>query len=614
MGDREKTGVANPADGWLGEGRPPGDGKKASNAGSGMTKPGPAPDRESCPVTPLGTRSLVFYYFTADGQLVDLPSGRHTRQNLKALFGGNLGWCRENCPARDSDGNVRANTWSDDVLATVLMSWCTAAGLFDATAPVRGPGVWRNGLKGPLVHCGDVLIDMDSQETMPAGRRLEDVLYPAAPKLQRPADEPATARDGCMLLEAARIWRFRDLPDPEGIELGPELFVGWIGAAMLGGAPAWRSHLLVRAKHGAGKTWLAELASAALGAGAHAMHNNYTEPGLRQALTGEARALVLDEAESSDRYGRVQQVIELLRHMSGNEGVRSVRGSAGGQAQAFQVTGCAYLSAILPPQLVPQDRSRITVLDLDELDTGADAAGSTERARNAIEWAAKKSAGLRMRALAGWNRFNDSIGVYRSALLAAECSMRQADQLATLLAGRDLLCEDHVPHGDTAAEDVRRFTALLDELVIEDESGEGEQCLTHLYTSPVDSWRGGDRKTVSQMILKALDADGVPERRTLAAIGVRIENRRNPAQAWLCVANQNVGLDKIFADTRWHGGGWRGALRYLHNAMAWPVPLRFGGAQIRATALPAACLPQPDPPTSPEAQQRADDDTLAKDD
>lgn len=47
---------------------------------------------------------------------------------------------------------------------------------------------------------------------------------------------------------------------------GDDLFVGWIGAAMLGGAPLWRAHLFTTGERGCGKSWLADLYAAGVGA------------------------------------------------------------------------------------------------------------------------------------------------------------------------------------------------------------------------------------------------------------------------------------------------------------------------------------------------------------
>ncbi len=487
------------------------------------------------------------------------------------------------------------------------MDQCRRQGLFDSSAPIRRCGVWLSSKNHLIVHCGDVLIDAESHEQTKAGKRLDNVLYPSSAPIPRPAAEEADNTVGEKLFEGLKAWTFQN-------PLASELVLGFIGVANLGGAPSWRAHILVRAQYGSGKTWLAQTVAAALGAAAHPLSNNYTEAGLRQAMTGEARTLVLDEAESTERDSRVRAVIELLRHMSSGAGSRALRGSADGKAQGFQVTGCAYLSAIIPPTLQPQDRSRITIIDLGSLKTGVEGTKNREKAESIMAWAHTISPALRARAIARWPQFQDCLGTYRSAFLEAEYNMRQADQFATLLAGRDILLHDSPPDPDTAAQEVKRFAHWLDRLHEEDETSEGEQCLTHLYTSPIDAWRGGERRTISELILSAMDMEkGRQDRRLLSTIGLRLMDYDKPHQTWLCIANDHVELKRIFNNTRWGNGGWVAALRYLYNAKAWPVSLRFAGARIRATGLPASCLPisdhHNDDRTGPEqaSDEMADD-------
>jgi hypothetical protein len=531
---------------------------------------------------------------------------------LKGLFLGNLAWCRENFPTE--------NGWTDEQLGTWLMQRCAREGLFDPEAPVRGPGIWRNGADDLIVHCGDILLDPKTGVETSAGTRIGGALYPAAPPIARPASTPASIDEGEQLKRAIELWRFAD-------PLAAELLLGWIGAAMLGGAPDWRMHVLVRGSRGRGKSWLADLVAGVLGGGAHPMQNDYTEAGLRQALTGGARALVLDEAEATGRNSRIRQVIELLRRMSGGAGARAVRGTTSGKALNYQITGPVYLSAILPPPLQPQDSSRIVEIDLADLtDDVAYASEATrrnavddamlrrERAQEAIRWAARESAGLRARAIGAWSLFNDCFGAYHAAVLSTGCDMRQADHFATLLAGRDILIHEGPPDADFAALEVDRFANWIKGLRVEEESNEGELCLDHLYHSQIDPVLGRERLLVGEIVLRALEPSGVTERDALRRIGVRIEDWQTPYKAWLCVANKHAGLNRIFAGTRWENGGWKTALRYLDGATHWPQSLRFYGRPTRATALPAVWLPTADTPTADEVERAEDLRALEKTD
>jgi hypothetical protein len=550
----------------------------AEAAGTGLRAAGP------CPVKALGRADGAYFYMTPGGELRRLAARDHNTLGLTSVFDGDLAWPRIAFPAFDKDGSPRLGSWSPQAVAAYLMAECSRAGVWDDNLPVRRRGVWRTHDGAPLAHVGDRL--WLAGELVGAGQRRPEALYPAGARLDPPAETPAGRDAGRKLLSGLRsAWRWED-------PTGPDVVMGWIGVALLGAFPEWRAHIYVTAERGAGKTWLASLVSAALGAQAHAAMNNYTEAGLRQSLTGEARALVLDESEH-DESSRVQAVIELLRHMSSGEGARAVRGSAGGSAQTFTVTGCAYLSSILHVPLKPQDRSRIAMVRLAPLSGGSAAGDSQDQARQLIAYASEVSAALRARALARAGFFEQLVTLYRAAFLNRGCDARQADQFATLLAGRDLVTQDRAPDSQALAEEVEAFGHLVDDArAADDEDGEGQLCLTHLYSTAVDVWRSGDRETISELVMAGMQSAGLESRRALGKLGLKLLNvERVDQPTQLAVARNHQALARIFQNTRWERGAWSDALRYLPGAAAADQPHRFQGVKARATLVPEAFLP-----------------------
>lgn len=543
------------------------------------------PSLDGCPITPLGRRTGRYFFLTPVGELRDYRANDLNRQGIKDLFDGRLEWLQTQFPAYDQSGMPKPQSWSVDASSTWLIRACADAGLFDPAMLVRGPGVWRDSDGRIIVHAGDELLIDGRWER--GGKVHQGVIYAAAPNCERPADTALGKEAGQALLATIGRWRFER-------DIGPELVLGFMGAAMLGGAPFWRVHMLAVGQRGSGKTWLSDLVKAALGGGAIDA-NNVTEASLRQALTGQARAIVLDEAESDEHSAaRIQKVIHLLRLMSSGEGAKAMRGSVGGTAQVFQVTGCAWLSAILPPALKPQDRSRITTVCLVPLPVGSEAAGAADEVHRAIQEARKASPGLRARAVEHWQRFQDTFGRYRAAFMGKGCDSRDADRIATLLAGRDLLIHDEVPDSDSLEEETARFLELINDAAEQEEESEGQQCLTHLYSSPVDLWHSGARKLVSELLLEARSlGTGAAARSEITKLGLRIHKEAGE-ETWLLVANQHVGLERVFRDTRWAGGGWKTALGYLAGARPWPVSLRFAGVKQRAIAIPRSWLPRDD--------------------
>jgi hypothetical protein len=109
----------------------------------------------------------------------------------------------------------------------------------------------------------------------------------------------------------------------------------------------------------------------------------------------------------------------------------------------------------------------------------------------------------------------------------------------------------------------------------------------------MDVYRGGERRTIGQVLMAAIgypedDLQPNPARRVLEGIGVKLI--LTDAGNFLKVANQHVGLTRIFDGTRWAEGKWRDALHYLPGAIPGGRE-QFAGAQSRCTQLPEAYLP-----------------------
>jgi len=570
-----------------GGGAPPPDG---GGAGEGPGEDWPA----DCPVRPLGHRQGVYLVLSPSGELRQLEArALATRAGLLSLFDGAAGMLAALWPELARGGRPSGG-FEADRAAAALMRACVAEGLWDATLQVRGPGVWPAGKGGIACHCGDaVWLDGVWQR---AGLRRADALYAAAPRTPRPAKADPGTGPGRALLAATALWNF-EAGGPAG-----ELWVGWLGQALLGAAPAWRVHLLVTGSYGTGKSGLYELARAALGGQAAAEAQSVTEAGLRYQLSGEARAIALDEQEH-EPSGRVDDLVRLIRLASGKAGAKALRATPGGRVLTSHVSGAAYLSAILPPALEPQDKSRFLQLRLDPLpQAGGDAAEAARRAVDrAMTEAAAASPALRARMLHGWPAYQAAVEAFRAAAAAQGADARAADLLAALLAGLEVLTEEGEPSGERAAQQVERFRWVLGEATADRaEDGEGQRCWVHLMTSASDLWRSGERRSVASELTEGLWADdGAHARRALEQMGLKVVERRWPDGRTLhavLVATKHQGLERVFAGSNWAGGRWTTALLQLPGAYPWSrveaAAPRFAGVAIRATAVPEAFWPE----------------------
>ena len=564
------------------------------------------------PVRPLGHREGKYYFTTPSGQLRGVtPSELEKNFGLESLFEGELDWLYSHLRIVEciDDRIPRVVGIAKNAAVFWLIDTCHEEGLFDQHTSVRGLGVWRYsntvGRDTVLVHCGDQLLLQEGpnkSELLRPGSRHDGNIYAAQHSTPRPAEVPASSEEGRQLVKALSAWEFADVFNNR--DLGVQVIAGWIGVALLGEAPEWRPHVFVAGETGSGKSTLAELVATILGKGGCMLSNDFSEPGLRQLMTGEARALVLDEAEGNERPERLQAVIALMRKMSGRRGAMTYLGTKGGTPKTFTMNGCVYMTAILAGNLKPQDRNRITIARLAPLSGRGSPQERTNVVREHLRWAKIISPLFRARAIEGFQRFEDTFDIYRAALLEAGATPRQSDQLGALLAGYDLLAEDDIPDEEYAKKRVRQFRPLLDEMTEDEATGnESVECWQHLLAQRVIEHGLRTRSTsIGDLLRAALAAPGRNDATDmLRHEGIRVRKNRS-GRPEVHVANKYPGLERLFADSRWQRSGWKDALAYLPGAYR-SGPINFGnGIRQRTTFIPPEFWP-----TDPDAQKGVDE-------
>jgi hypothetical protein len=573
-------------------------GGAGGDGGSGETRdpPGEA-DPQGCPVVALGHRNGMFVFFNAAGELREMGAQALGQSpQLVALFGARIRWAISAFPQRDKDGEP-TGWFSARAVNRHLVEACYSAGLFRSEEPKRGVGIWRAGDQ-VVVHAGaSVLFPGESWREQRAGFRAHGALWPAAPSvMQAPAseDEPSWAERVSSPCDPERAAWVEELIGRWNWEQpsAPAVFFGLLCAGLLGAALRWRPHGLVVGPEGSGKSTLMELYAAA--SPLALVWNDYTEPGLRQALSGRGAPVVLDEAED-DKEGqdKMRRTIMLLRRASGGRGAVKVQGGEGGRAQVFEVNAAAVLGAILPPDLEPQDASRITRLDLGRRVPGGKGLPSDAEIQALRELAPS----LLGRALAGMERFTRNLDLLRKELMECGCAPRLADQVGTILAARQMMLSDDPLEGDTAAHDlVEEFRWLaVTEAEMEPDRGPAA-ALAHLLQSPADLQRHGERPSIGTLVMKGAmdDADGEEARRILSDHGLELASypKRSRAERCLYVANKHPRLSRIFEGTRWGGGKWREDLGRLPGAIKPPDTQWVGASKTRCVIVPAPLIPK----------------------
>lgn len=552
---------------------------------------------EKRPYTPLGFSGQHYHLLNMSGEMVSLtPTQLDKLSVLASLVHGDIAWFKECYPSLD----VRYEF--DRVSAyNALMMECHAKGFFDpAQHKLRKTGIWRVGVGDGsklLAHMGNHIYFNGARH--PPGYQRDGAYYLISNTIPKMADSADAANiDDCRaFLKVVETWGFTDS------QRGAQLWFGWAMMALYGGAPEWRVHAMISSENGSGKSWLARLLNAFLG-GLGEFVNDATEAGIRQSTEGKSGAIIYDEMEGDgDSGGGSQRVVELIRRMSDGEGAVTSRGSAGGKSTKFVVQGVAYLAAILPPILEPQDMSRFITLHLGPLakeDRGAQNEAAVEAMMAQLPALSPR---FRRRAFDHWPHFLDSVEAYKDSFSRLGVRARDAKRFAFVLAGRDVGLYDEMLEGDYYDMEAELYLPLIKQSLSDGIDGEGAQCLSRLLQMPLSMLKLQDTRTIGEHISYALN-DSKHSRDKLSRMGLRViseyEARSKKAlPPGLLVANSHPRLEEIFGGTKWANKQWRQALQHLPEAEPLGKTVAFAGEGERirqkATFVPIDYLPMPEP-------------------
>lgn len=554
----------------------------------------PDPDLLACPVTPLGFHDGKVVFAMPEGEIRTEYASKIPSMLRVDIFACAAGaafltfW-------RDSDDKFQR-----DLAAIWFVRKCRAAGLYDRTRAVRGLGVWPGDSGSVVLHRGEELVEVDlagkvHRLTIAEAMRRPGPLYRLRPRAPAP-DGKFTTVDGQWVREVLDLWRFEAIGH-EGLT-GADVVLGWIGGAMLGAVAPFRGHLLIHALAGSGKTTLMYFLQGVMSGLAGAVISKFSEAGLRSELSGNARPVHLDEAESRpDGFGGgdVEKAMELIRDMATGEGANRKQGSLDGSGSATTQTaiGAVAMAAINPPRLTPQDVTRVVEVKILPLGLeGARVATDAELAA-ALEKGKVLAPALLGRVLRSAGRYREDIAMIKAALTRAGQAPRAADLIAMLAAGRRLLLFDKALTAEEASADAAWWSPLLVERESQGKvSNPGADAMAHLL-----AWDSGqhvrDRKaSIGELLDREVGAEKNQYTDTLKAHGLLVRWGEGFGGApYLVVANHHPGLEKIFKGTAWPD--WTRALRNMdvmgeeYRTRVTPRPLRFGAdRKQRGTEIP----------------------------
>ena len=525
-----------------------------------------------CPVSPLGmgVDNETIYVLNTLGSVARLKSNASGKGPIGFLFAGRERWLEWAFPrfgkAPKGGGRPPVMGWEADDARQKLVAACGYKGVFEDVDRVRGRGCWVDELGGLIYHGGD-RIWTGGRWINPG--EIGDYVYPARAPIMAPWPEAADTGGAADLLMILETWNWSRK------HIDARLLLGWICAAMIGGALDWRPMVFLTGDQGTGKSTLQKLIVAVLGRGIVSSVNT-SGPGLYQKLRHDTVPVSVDELESEADTRKADEVIKLVRTAA--SGGRINRGSSEGAAREYECRSAFILSAINHPPLQGQDEARLAVLALRPIEKAA-----TDKLFDGFD-AHKVGRGILRRMIDGWPRWAATLKAYRAALIEAGHTGRSADQFGPMLAAGWIALSEGTPDKGELAQ----WAAWLDPAGLSSAGGglqNWRQCLNHVLDVQPDAFRTYTRKSLGLYIEEARDkgtGSAIEELVTRARdLGMTVSWPRGTKphdQVWdnarLFIPATHPEVIKLFAGTQWAGragagGVWTSALQQADQSEAW---------------------------------------------
>ena len=309
-----------------------------------------------CPVQAIGRSGTVYYLIDATNQFKEIPVSQFNQGMIEDLFAPQMTYLKAHWASEKgkSGGYVHA------AVRQAILTSCAKRNLWNPNDSVRGTGAWLGDDGELIMHLGDALELVDLAggrwSNVPPGKRGLYV-YPAGIALGHPAAVGTGATAGKELYRTLQSWTWK-----RGA-VDAALMLGWIGAAVLGGALPWRPMAWVTGDAASGKSKLHELVNAIFGRQGIVTTSDTSPAGIWQKIGHRSIPVAIDELEANADNRRVAGVIELARAAA--SGAMILRGGSDHKGAEFTAKSCFLFSSIYIPSLESQDIRRMAILDLE---------------------------------------------------------------------------------------------------------------------------------------------------------------------------------------------------------------------------------------------------------
>lgn len=514
-----------------------GDDEVSDAAPAPESAPSPAPAQAEADIEHNGYFSVLgydhdqYYFFQHERrQISKYTKGDFSKNGLIEL--APLNWWECYFPGKQGMDATAAADW--------LIRVAGRKGIYDISR-VRGRGAWADDGRIVYHHGGSLTVDGRGMDVTQIRSRY---VYEQAASLLDPAETAMGSDEGEMLLDLAAMFRWTK-------PASAVLMAGWVALAPVCGALPWRSHIWLSGGPGTGKSWILNQYIHHLLKGVDIFaQGNSSEAGIRQRLRADARPVLFDESEQNTERerDRMASVIALIRQSSTDSDAETLKGTANGDAMAFHIRSAFCLASIQVGLSNKADTDRIAVLSLRPKHDDTDAAGNFDRLKRAMMHMQSDST-LPARL------FRRSIDLLPVTLknrdvfvrVAADIfgSVRDGDQLGTLLAGAWSLQSTEIVSADEAREWISRHD--WSDVREDSDRDTSEDALAALMERRVRA-TSSTEATVYELVREAAGFGGLGIGKdvscaVLARHGLLVKGD------WLCVSNNGQAVRELMRGT-----------------------------------------------------------------
>jgi putative DNA primase/helicase len=305
---------------------------------------------------------------------------------------------------------------------------------------VRGTGAWK-GEKDIIVNTGEYLLVNGNKEDLHS--RVGEYVYEKKEFIPYTYDNPLYTEDSAKLLDAINSLSWVD-------KVASHAFAGWLLLAPWGGLLRWRPHIWIVGPSGSGKSTVIEKIVEPIIVEKFGERGDGTSTvaGVRQRMANSSKPYVGDEMESDNaKYAEsIEQILKMFRSSSsGIGGGATLMGTADGAGQQFVMQSMACFASIGAAIKHNADANRFTICELATPRKKM----IEERKQNWYQIERKLAifnsdyaVSFHARTYTIINEVLKCVDIFRSATTDITHSMRDGDQLGTLLAGSYMINHD----------------------------------------------------------------------------------------------------------------------------------------------------------------------------